>query len=148
ISFSSHIVESREALIVEDMIRDERFADNPFVTDFPYLKFYAGYPLVAPNGMAIGALWIGDSNVRQQPFGDRVEQLRCMAEIVMSEMELRREAQQRSEERRDAAQARTDLEMALALSGRSEERRVGKECRSTRSANAESEQGGAHRGSV
>ena len=117
ISFSSHIVESREALIVEDVISDERFADNPFVTDSPYLKFYAGYPLVAPNGMALGALWIGDSNVRQQPFGDRVEQLRCMAEIVMSEMELRREVQQRKEAQRDAAQARTDLEMALALSG-------------------------------
>ncbi|HEY9092983.1 sensor histidine kinase [Parasphingorhabdus sp.] len=117
ISFSSHIVESREALIVEDLLSDERFAENPFVTGHPYVKFYAGCPLLAPNGMVLGALWIGDHAVRRQPFGDRLEQLRCMADIVMSELELRREMQQRKAAQRYAAEARTELEMALALSG-------------------------------
>ena len=29
---------------------DERFADNPYVTGFPGVRFYAGHPLILSNG--------------------------------------------------------------------------------------------------
>lgn len=115
-AFGSHIIESREPLIVEDASDDPRFEHNPLVTGPPHIKFYAGAPLVAPNGMVLGSLWIADRNVRAQPFGDKLDQLRSMADIIMSELELRKEVEQRKEAQRDAAEARTDLELSLALS--------------------------------
>lgn len=115
-AFCSHVVENREALVVEDASDDARFEQNPLVIGPPHIKFYAGAPLIAPNGMVLGSLWIADQNVRAQPFGDKLDQLCSMADIIMSELELRKEVYQRKKAQQDAAQARTDLELSLALS--------------------------------
>lgn len=115
-AFCSHVVESREALVVEDASDDARFEQNPLVIGPPHIKFYAGAPLVAPNGMVLGSLWIADQNARAQPFGDKLDQLCSMADIIMSELELRKEVYQRKKAQQDTAQARTDLELSLALS--------------------------------
>lgn len=116
IAFCSHVVESREAVIVEDATGDARFERSPLVAGSPHIKFYAAAPLIAPNGMVLGALWIGDKNLRERPFDTKLDQLCSMADIVMNELERRREVQQRREAQRDAAEARTDLELSLALS--------------------------------
>ncbi|MEW4468522.1 HWE histidine kinase domain-containing protein [Parasphingorhabdus sp. JC815] len=112
----SFILENQGAVVAEDAINDERFSDSPLVTRAPHIKFYAGCPLVAPNNMVLGSLWIGDMEERPRLSDDELDQLRSMADIVMSELELRREIQQRQEAQLDAAEARTDLELALALS--------------------------------
>ncbi len=116
VALCSNIVESREAMIVEDATCDSRFDCNPHVTGPPFIKFYAGYPLTAPNGMVLGTIWIADKEMRQRPSDDELDRLRSMAEIVMSELELRREVEQRKKAQQEAAEARVDLELSLALS--------------------------------
>jgi hypothetical protein len=45
-SFCSHAIFERKPLVVADAIMDERFADNPYVTGYPGVRFYAGHPLI------------------------------------------------------------------------------------------------------
>ncbi|MGB5483029.1 sensor histidine kinase [Parasphingorhabdus sp.] len=116
ISFCRHIVDSREALIVKNAREDERFRNNPLVLEAPHLCFYAGAPLVAENGLVIGTLWIGDTRARSDFSPSDVEQLQTMADIVMSELELRREISARRQAQRQAAEDRANLELTLALS--------------------------------
>lgn len=44
-SFCAYALAGREMMIVEDATADGRFANNPYVVDAPYIRFYAGVPL-------------------------------------------------------------------------------------------------------
>src|ERR1700761_2229772 len=54
-----------ETLIVEDTLLDPRFSENPFVRDGPKIRFYAGAPIVAPNGHVLGTVCVFDNKPRQ-----------------------------------------------------------------------------------
>ena len=87
-SICAHAVTSDGVLVVPDLRQDPRFRDNPLVTHSPHLRFYAGAPLVARNGVAIGALCVMDTRPRTFDAGDQ-DQLTTLAELVIAQLELR-----------------------------------------------------------
>ncbi|TAF56377.1 MAG: sensor histidine kinase [Sphingobacteriia bacterium] len=57
ISFCGHtLLAEAEIFEVPDAQADEKFLDNPLVTGEPYIRFYAGVPLVSKNGFRMGTL--------------------------------------------------------------------------------------------
>lgn len=67
VAFCAHVVVLRKPLIIPDALLDPRFAENPLVTTDPRIRFYAGFPLILPNGACIGTLCFVDTRPRQFP---------------------------------------------------------------------------------
>jgi GAF domain-containing protein len=68
-SFCAHTILSQdEPLVILDAAADERFAGNPFVQDEPWLRFYAGAPVLSPAGQTLGALCALDVKPREGPL--------------------------------------------------------------------------------
>ncbi len=65
ISFCTHAIKQSDPMVVPDAALDPRFADNPLVTGDPNIRFYAGYPLSAPDGSRVGTLCLIDQKPRQ-----------------------------------------------------------------------------------
>lgn len=72
-SFCGHAISSESLFVVEDALRDARFINSPMVLDDPHVRFYAGYPLKADNGLCMGTLCILDQKPRV--FSDEEQQL-------------------------------------------------------------------------
>jgi diguanylate cyclase (GGDEF)-like protein len=83
------IMQPGEVLVVEDLQQDPRFKHNPLVTNPPHVRFYAGAPLVDPNGFALGTIAVVDTKPRTI---DKAEEavLQDMAILVMTALENRR----------------------------------------------------------
>ncbi len=64
VSVCGHVVANNELTIIEDLARDRRFANNPWIKERG-LRFYAGAPLLASGGQPIGSLCLFDSKPRQ-----------------------------------------------------------------------------------
>ena len=54
VSICTVTIRGEEPLVVPDLLADERFAQNPYVTGAPFLRFYAGVPLRGPGGWFVG----------------------------------------------------------------------------------------------
>ena len=78
----------RELLIVRDAAADPRFTGHPLVTGEAGVRFYAGTPLVARGGGALGTLCVMDRSPRGLGT-DQAEALAALAEQVIAELELR-----------------------------------------------------------
>jgi signal transduction histidine kinase len=65
ISFCSHVTIADKVLQVKDASIDTRFADNPLVTGETNIRFYAGAPIVSPNGHILGAICVMDNIPRE-----------------------------------------------------------------------------------
>jgi ribonuclease BN (tRNA processing enzyme) len=85
-SFCSHAIFERQPLVIENALLDDRFADNPYVTGYPGVRFYAGHPLILGNGCSVGTFCVLDTKPRQLDENGRVL-LRDMAELAKRELE-------------------------------------------------------------
>ncbi|MGE8427954.1 MAG: PAS domain S-box protein [Sphingobacterium sp.] len=65
VSFCQYTLEEDQLMEVEDTQKDERFKSNELVTLEPNIRYYAGLPLIDPNGYALGALCVIDRVPRQ-----------------------------------------------------------------------------------
>lgn len=89
-AFCAHaILDPHNTMIVADATRDERFADNPFVTGDPNIRFYAGTPLLTQDNFALGTLCVIDRIPRELNEG-QLGALQALGRQVSLRMELRR----------------------------------------------------------
>ncbi len=85
VSFCGHAIVNDRVMVVPDATKDERFHDNPLVTCDPNVRFYAGYPLNAPDGSKVGTLCIIDQKPREMEAED-LHLLRELGRMVEEEL--------------------------------------------------------------
>jgi diguanylate cyclase (GGDEF)-like protein len=84
-SFCGHTILREDPMVVRDALEDERFRDNPLVTGDPNIRFYAGYPLSAPDGSKLGSLCLIDKRPRTISAEDLVT-LRELGRLIEGEL--------------------------------------------------------------
>ncbi len=90
LAFCAHaIARPDEALVVPDALEDGRFADNPLVADEPGIRLYAGMPLVAEEGLAVGTLCVIDLQPREVAE-EQLDVLAALGRQVVAQLDLRR----------------------------------------------------------
>lgn len=86
-AFCAHTIKGKDVMVVEDTHHDPIFLDNPLVTGPPYIRFYAGAPLITPDGHALGSLCVLD----YQPHHlnpDQIQALQVLSHQVIAQIEL------------------------------------------------------------
>jgi two-component sensor histidine kinase len=89
ISVCAHGILQPDLLEIEDMTKDVRTIDNPFVTSDPHARFYAGASLTTDDGHPLGMLCVLDYQPRKLTAAQR-DLLQVMARLVMRQIELRK----------------------------------------------------------
>lgn len=114
-SFCAHCVSGRDPMVVPDATRDPRFAGNPLVTGAPDIRFYAGHPVVSPDGRALGTICIVDRKPRASLSDSQTEALRTLAHVVASLLDgLRADACRRVDQSRSLSMV-AELEQRFAV---------------------------------
>src|ERR1035437_4460791 len=89
VAFCAHAILQNEPLLVRDATKDRRFADSTLVTDEPHIRFYAGFPLINPEGLALGTLCVIDRQPRELS-AEQLKTMQALSRQVMALLELRR----------------------------------------------------------
>lgn len=90
VAFCAHTIKSDDVMIIEDATQDARFVGNPLVTEPPFVRFYAGAPLIGPDGLRLGSLCVLDTRARNLTTA-QANHLRLLAQAVIDMLETRRE---------------------------------------------------------
>jgi signal transduction histidine kinase len=82
------VVESEQAIMVEDAADDDRFADNPWTTgEIAKVRYYGSHPLRTPDGLVIGTLCVFDNDTHQVT-PEAARGLALLADRVVDVLEL------------------------------------------------------------
>ena len=100
IAFCAHAIADDAVLQVPDATQDARFTGNPLVTGDPNIRFYAGAPLVLPDGTRMGTLCVIDREARRLT-DVQVTTLQSLASIASKVLVMRRDLIARSVSVRD-----------------------------------------------
>jgi DNA-binding response OmpR family regulator len=89
-AFCAHaIMNPDEVMVVPDAREDARFVNNPLVTGDPCIRFYAGAPLVAADGHALGTVCVMDSKPRSLT-AEQVTALHALSRQAVALLDRRR----------------------------------------------------------
>ncbi len=97
VSFCQYTILTNEILEVNDALADDVFHQNPYVLGDPHIRFYAGAPLITPDGYRLGSLCVIDSEPKVLNQMQR-QALQTLAREVVSHLELRRQRQRLEQE--------------------------------------------------
>jgi PAS domain S-box-containing protein len=89
-AFCTYTIQNDEILEVTNAAEDETFKSNPFVAGEAHIRFYAGAPLIDPDGNRLGSLCVVDTVPRKLSYEQR-DALRTLADEVMSHLVLRKQ---------------------------------------------------------
>jgi anti-sigma regulatory factor (Ser/Thr protein kinase) len=88
VSFCTHAIKQTELYVVPDASKNPTFRDNPFVATENGIRFYAGAPLITPDGYALGTLCVVD-NVPRTLTPEQIEALDALRRQAQAQLELR-----------------------------------------------------------
>src|ERR1700761_3876465 len=103
-AFCHYTIQSDDVMEVGNALQDDRFKENSLVLNEPHIQFYAGAPLIDPEGHHLGSLCVIDRVPRKLTVEQR-DALRTLADEVMSNLLLNRQKR----ELETALQARNDF---------------------------------------
>ena len=89
VAFCAHAILQDKPFIIRDATKDKRFAGNSLVTGESHIRFYAGIPLMNPEGLALGTLCVIDHQPRRLSAAQQ-KALQALSRQVMALLELRR----------------------------------------------------------
>lgn len=90
-SFCAYAMLGHATMVVPDALQDPRFAENPLVRGAPGIRFYAGAPLVSPDGVPLGSLCVIDTEPRAGLTPLQQQGLDVLAAQVMALLEANRQ---------------------------------------------------------
>jgi anti-sigma regulatory factor (Ser/Thr protein kinase) len=116
---SAHTIRQRGLIVVPRAQEDDRLRNSPLVTGEPYIRFYAGAPLVTPDGHALGTLCVVD-RVERTLTPEQLEALEALKRQAEAQLELRRNLIELHEalaarDRAEAEQAALNKDLQVAL---------------------------------
>ena len=119
IAFCTHAIQHAGIMEVPDTREDDRFRDNPMVVGAPHIRFYAGAPLITPDGHALGTLCVVDTKPRRLTE-EQTRALDALRRQAEAQLELRRnldelEAALAARDRAEAEQAALVAELRASL---------------------------------
>jgi two-component sensor histidine kinase len=120
VAFCSYTILDIDPMVVPDATADDRFLANPLVTGDPNIRFYAGAPLISPEGYVLGTLCVIDRSPHPEFSDEQRRLLQDFADLVMTEIEarsatlaLRQKVQEHQETERQLQRSLAETETLL-----------------------------------
>lgn len=115
VAFCNHTIKQTNLLVIPDVLADDHHKTNPLATGDPYVRFYAGAPLITQDGFAIGSLCVLDTQPRELSERQR-RSISVLAKQVVNLMELNwslhtLEVQHKKEQQHAAARKESELKL-------------------------------------
>ncbi|MEA9589537.1 diguanylate cyclase [Xanthomonas sp. WHRI 10064A] len=117
LAFCAHAIQGDAVMEVPDAPADPRFCNNALVTDAPGIRYYAGAPIVLPDGLRMGTVCVIDQRPRQlQPA--QLAALQQLAKVASEGLEQRRVMLERADINAQLQQRLRESEAFLERTGR------------------------------
>lgn len=123
-AFCAHALHEKKIMVINDATKDKRFFDNPYVLDDPFVRFYAGAPLVTPEGLILGTLCVIDRKPRElTPIQEKA--LEALSREIIARFELNKKLKENKkllEELTIVHQKQLETERQLIINNKSKDK--------------------------